>query len=51
MFKPYKITIAPFIVTSTSKERLEQEIRDFLEHELFVEIPPDDGNTKITIEE
>lgn len=51
MLNTYKVTIAPFIVSSTSKERIEQEIRDFFENELYLEVPPDDSKTEITIEQ
>jgi len=39
--RAYKVTIQPFVVTTTSKERIEQEVRDFLEHELMVSEEPD----------
>ncbi len=50
MLKAYKVTIEPFIVTSTSKERIEQEIRDFFRDELYVEEEPD-SPVKITIQD
>ena len=39
--KAYKVEIKPFVVTSTSKERIEQEIRAFLEEELMYAEEPD----------
>lgn len=39
--RAYKVTIEPFVVTTTSAERIEQEVRDFLEHELMISEEPD----------
>lgn len=41
MLKPIKVTISSFVVVTTSKERLEQEIRDFLEQEIMYSEEPD----------